>query len=71
MLLNKWLRFAMSAAMGLTGLAMAMDWSSILSPGTAGKIIGVLGTIKMIEAYLAPAAGMSAQPTGNSIVTHN
>ena len=71
MLLNKWLRFAMSTAIGMTGLAMTMDWSSVVSAGTAGKIVGVLGMLKMIEAALAPAAGVPVLSTGNSIITHN
>lgn len=71
MLFNKWIRFAMSASVAVFGMAAGLDWSSIVSAATAGKIIGALGMAKMAMDALSPAVGQAIVASGNVVVTHD
>lgn len=71
MIFNKWIRFALSAAVAALGIAAGLDWSSVVSPGAAGKIIGAIGMAKMAMDALAPAVGQPVVETGKTLVTHS
>ena len=70
MLVNKWVQFALAALVALLGFASSFDWTTLVSPKTAGVIVGVIGVFKMLTNAVAPAAGKSATATDRSIITH-
>ena len=70
MLTNKWIQFALSAAIALSGSAAAFDWSAVVSSKTAGSIAAGIGLVKMVLNAIAPAAGTVAAPTNGTFVTH-
>jgi hypothetical protein len=70
MLINKWVQFALAALVALLGFAASFDWTALVSPQTAGVIVGVIGVFKMLTNALAPGAGKSAAATDGSIITH-
>lgn len=67
---NKWVQFAMSAAIVLSGALIAFDWTTLVSPTTAATIVSVLGLIKLVTNAIAPAAGVQTTPTGGGLITH-
>lgn len=71
MIVNKWIQFAMTAALGLCVLATQLDWSAVLSAGAAAKVAGGLTVAKLLLNALAPAAGVQVSATGGSIITHS
>jgi hypothetical protein len=70
MLVNKWVQFALAALVALLGFAASFDWTTLVSPQTAGVIVGVIGVFKMLTNALAPAPGKTANATDGSIITH-
>jgi hypothetical protein len=70
MLINKWVQFALAALVALLGFAASFDWTALVSPQTAGVIVGVIGVFKMLTNALAPGAGKTAAATDGSIITH-
>ncbi len=70
MLVNKWVQFALAALVALLGFASSFDWTTIVSPQSAGIIVGVIGVFKMMTNALAPAPGTGAAPTDGTIITH-
>jgi len=52
---SKWFHFASASLVALFGLAATLDWSSVLSSGTAGKVVVALGVAKMaLSAFTSP-----------------
>lgn len=70
MLLNKWIQFAMSLIIAVTGWAAAFDWTTIFSQKTAAGIAGTVGVFKLITNALAPSTTQVITPTGGTVVTH-
>ena len=70
MYLNKWIQFAMSLVVVLTGAMAGFDWTTVFSTETSAKIAGAVGIIKLITNAIAPSATVAATPTGRTIVTH-
>lgn len=54
---SKWFHFASAGAVTLFGVLATMDWSSVMSAPTAGKIVIFLGVAKMaVSAFTSPAS---------------
>lgn len=70
MLVNKWVQFVLAALVALLGFASSFDWTTVVSPRTAGIIVGVIGVFKMLTNALAPAPGKTAAATDSTIITH-
>jgi hypothetical protein len=70
MLVNKWIQFALAALVALLGFASSFDWTTLVSPQTAGVIVGVIGVFKMLTNAIAPAPGKTLAPTDGAIITH-
>lgn len=66
---NKWIRVLLSLCVAVLGWAMSFDWTTLVSPQTAGTIIGVLGLVKVAYATFAPSADKGTVPTGGVVVT--
>ncbi|MBV8848102.1 MAG: hypothetical protein JOZ16_00800 [Methylobacteriaceae bacterium] len=71
MLLNKWVQFALAALVAVLGFASSFDWTTLVSPKTAGVIVGAIGIFKMLTNALAPAPGKTASATDGAIITHS
>lgn len=69
MLLNKWIRAALSVGIILLGGLEALNWTDLVSPQTAGVVVGAIGIFKLIFNVLAPASGQIARPTNGTVVT--
>jgi hypothetical protein len=70
MLLNKWVQFGLAALVALLGFASSFDWTALVSPKTAGVIVGTIGVFKMLTNAIAPAPGKTAAATDGTIITH-
>jgi hypothetical protein len=70
MLLNKWVQFALAALVALLGFASSFDWTTLVSPKSAGVIVGVIGVFKMLTNAIAPAPGKTAVATDGTLITH-
>lgn len=71
MYLNKWLQFALSLAIVITGAMAGFDWTTFFSAATSAKIAGVIGFIKLVTNAVAPAPAQSVTPAGGMIVAHS
>ncbi len=45
---SKWFHFASATAVTIFGVLAAADWSSVMTPQTAGLVVVGLGAAKMI-----------------------
>ena len=70
MYFNKWIQFALSAGVVITGAMAGFDWTSVFSAETSAKIAGAIGVIKLITNAIAPATTATVTKTGGTIVTH-
>ena len=70
MYFNKWIQFALSLVIVITGAMAGFDWTTVFEQSTSAKIAGVIGVIKLITNAIAPAATQRLQPTGGVIVAH-
>lgn len=68
MYLNKWIQFALSLVIVVTGAMAGFDWTLVFSQGTSAKIAGAIGAIKLVTNAIAPAATEKVVPTGGAIV---
>lgn len=63
---NKYYRMGLSAIVMILGWALAFDWTKVLEPKTAGTVMGIIGFIKFVYAFVAPTPGTPTQPVGNN-----
>ena len=68
MYFNKWLQFALSLLIVITGAMAGFDWTTVFSQETSARIAGVIGIMKLITNALAPAATQQVRPAGGLIV---
>ena len=68
MYFNKWLQFALSLLIVVTGAMAGFDWTIVFSQETSARIAGVIGILKLITNALAPAATQQVRPAGGLIV---
>lgn len=68
MYFNKWIQFALSLVIVVTGAMAGFDWTTVFSAATSAKIAGVIGVVKLITNALAPAATQRVVPAGGMIV---
>jgi hypothetical protein len=70
---NKWVRFALAAAVSLLGALIGWgldyDWTKVVDPVTAGRIVFFIGAIKTMYTAFAPSAGSASAPTDSYIIT--
>jgi hypothetical protein len=63
-------RFGLAALVAVLGFASSCDWTTLVSPKTAGVIVGLIGVFKMLTNAIAPAPGKTAAATDGTIITH-
>lgn len=70
---NKWLRLFLSVVVALLGAVITWgstyDWTQIVSPETAGKLVFAIGVLKTVYASFAPSKGVATTPTDNYVIT--
>ena len=71
MYLNKWIQFALSLAIVITGAMAGFDWTMFFSAATSAKIAGVIGFLKLVTNVLAPKPGQIVAPASGMIVAHS
>ena len=71
MYLNKWIQFALSLAIVITGAMAGFDWTTVFSAATSAKIAGIIGFVKLVTNALAPKPGQSVAPASGVIVAHS
>ena len=70
MIVNKWIHFAMSMAIVLFSAMAAFDWTTLVDPATAAKIVAAIGLAKLVLNALNPASDAPLRVTGDMLVTH-
>ncbi len=68
MYFNKWIQFAMSLLIVITGAMAGFDWTLVFSQETSARIAGFIGVVKLVTNALAPAATQQVRPAGGLIV---
>ena len=68
MYLNKWIQFALSLVIVVTGAMAGFDWTTFFSAATSAKIAGAIGLIKLVTNAIAPAATQQVHPVGGVLV---
>lgn len=70
---NKWVRFALAAVVALLGALIGWgldyDWTKVVDPVTAGRIVCAIGVIKTLYTAFAPSSGSGSLPTDSYIIT--